>query len=60
MIPAPAPELLALFSRPELASTQARRLLDENGRWRQSALERLDTIFELGAEFRNTRRVNPA
>lgn len=64
MVPAPAPELsdelLALFSRAELASTQARRLLGENDRWRQSALEQLDAMFELGAEFRKTRRVNPA
>ena len=53
-------ELLALFSRVELASTQARRLLEENDRWRQSALEQLDAMFELGAEFRKTRRINPA
>ena len=49
-------ELLALFSRAELASARARQLLDENDRWRQSVLQQLDYMFELGAEFRRARR----
>jgi hypothetical protein len=63
MAPKPAIELpddlLALFSRAELASAQARSLLDENDRWRQSALQQLDYMFELGAEFRRPRRITP-
>jgi len=51
-------ELLALFSRAELASAQARLLLDENDRWRQSVLQQLDCLFELGAEFRRARRTS--
>jgi hypothetical protein len=31
-------------------------LLDENDRWRRSALAQLDYMFELGAEFRSGRR----
>jgi hypothetical protein len=50
-------ELLTLFNRAELASAQARRLLDENDRWRQSVLRQLDYMFEQGAEFRKARRV---
>jgi hypothetical protein len=49
-------ELLALFARAELASAHARRLMDENARWRQSVLQQLDYMFELGAEFRRMRR----
>lgn len=49
-------ELLALFSRADLATAQARQLLDENDRWRQSVLQQLDYMFELGAEFRKARR----
>ena len=45
-------ELLALFSRAEAASAQARYLLEENDRWRRSVLAQLDYMFELGAEFR--------
>jgi hypothetical protein len=48
---------LALFSRAELASADARRLLDENERWRQSVSQQLDYMFELGAEFRKLRRI---
>ena len=63
MVPKPAAELpddlLALFSRAEVASAQARSLLDENDRWRQSVLQQLDYVFELGAEFRRARRVTP-
>ena len=63
MIPKPAAalseELLALFSRAELASADARRLLDENDRWRRSVLQQLDYMFELGAEFRRARRITP-
>ena len=63
MIPRPAielsEELLTLFRRADIASTQARRLLDENDRWRQSALQQLDYMFELGAEFRRPRRITP-
>ena len=43
MIPEPAvelsDELLALFSRAELTVAQARRLLDENDRWRQRVVQ---------------------
>lgn len=60
MAPAAAPELSeelsALFSRAEHATANARRLLDENDRWRQSVLQQLDYMFELGADFRKMRR----
>jgi hypothetical protein len=60
MVPKPGIKLseegLALFTRAELASAQARHLLDENDRWRRSALAQLDYMFELGAEFRSGRR----
>jgi hypothetical protein len=60
MVPKPAAELsdelLALFSRADHASADARRLLDENDRWRQSVMQQLDYLFELGAEFRRVRR----
>jgi hypothetical protein len=49
-------DLQALFSRAERADEQARRLLDENDRWRRSVLQQLDYMFELGAEFRTARR----
>ncbi len=49
-------ELKVLFKRADLASEQARRLLDENDRWRRHVLQQLDYIFELGAEFRRTGR----
>lgn len=49
-------ELLALFSRAELAVAQARRLLDENDRWRQRVVQQLDYMFELGAEFGRAQR----
>jgi hypothetical protein len=48
-------ESLTLFNRAELASAQARRLLDENDRWRRSVMQQLDYMFELGAEFRRIR-----
>jgi hypothetical protein len=61
MAPKPAielsDELLALFRRAEHASANARRLLDENDRWRQSVLQQLDYMFELGAEFRRAHRL---
>lgn len=60
MVPKPASELsdelLALFVRADLASDEARRLLGENDRWRQSVLQQLDYMFELGADFRTARR----
>ena len=63
MGPGPATELsedaLALFRRAERASAEARDLLDENDRWRQSVLAQLDYMFELGAEFRRVRRTTP-
>ena len=49
-------ELLTLSKRADLATEQARRLLDENDRWRRSVLQQLDYLFELGADFRRTRR----
>jgi hypothetical protein len=48
-------ELLTLFNRAERASAQARRLLDENDRWRRSVMQQLDSMFGLGAEFRRIR-----
>ena len=48
-------DLLTLFDRAERASAQARRLLDENDRWRRSVMQQLDYMFELGAEFRRIR-----
>ena len=60
MVPKPAialsDDLLALFSRAELASAQARTLLDENDRWRRSVLAQLDYMLELSAEFRKPQR----
>ena len=50
-------ELCALFSRAELATAEARRLLDENDRWRQSVQQQLDFMFELSAEFRRPQRI---
>jgi hypothetical protein len=52
-------ELLALFSRAEMASAQARVLIDENDRWRHSVLQQLNYMFELGVEFRRPRRMSP-
>jgi hypothetical protein len=48
-------ELLTLFHRADLATAQARLLLDENDRWRRSALQQLDYMFEIGADFRRRR-----
>jgi hypothetical protein len=63
MAPKPAialsDDLLALFSRAELASEQARLLLDENDRWRRSVQAELDYMLELSAEFRKPQRVTP-
>ena len=63
MAPTPAIQLsdegLALFSRAEHATANARRLLDENDRWRRSVLAQLDYMFELGDEFRKPRRTTP-
>jgi hypothetical protein len=47
-------ELQALFNRAELASAHARRLLDENERWRRSVVQQLDYMLELGAELKRT------
>lgn len=58
-VPELSEELLALFSRAEHASADARRLLEENDRWRQSVLQQLDHMFELGADFRKMRRTPP-
>lgn len=49
-------ELTALCKRADLATDEARRLLDENDRWRRTVLRQFDTMFELGTEFRKTRR----
>jgi hypothetical protein len=64
MVPKPAAielsdELLALCHRAAHASADARRLLDENERWRQSVLEQLEYVFELSADFRRARRPTP-
>ena len=45
-------ELAALIRRAESATANARRLLDENDRWRRSVEWQLDYLFELSAEFR--------
>jgi hypothetical protein len=62
MVTEPAAEfsedLLTLFNRAEIASAQARRLLEENDRWRRSVLQQLDYMFELGADFRRKRQTN--
>lgn len=62
MAPTPAiplsDEVVALFNRAEHASAEARRLLEENDRWRRRALAQFDYMFELGAEFRKPGR-NP-
>ena len=47
-------ELAALCRRADLAASEARRLLDENDRWRQTILRRFDIMFELDAQFRTT------
>ena len=52
-------ESLTLFHRAELATAQARRLLDENDLWRQRVLRQLDYMFELGADFRRKRSAGP-
>jgi hypothetical protein len=56
MVPKPAVELsddiLALFKRAELASAQAKHLVDENDCWHRSVLAQLGRMSELGAEFR--------
>lgn len=60
MVPKPAialsDDLLALFSRAEVASAQARSLLKENDRWRKSVLAQLDYMLELGTECTKPRR----
>ncbi|MBR0839207.1 hypothetical protein JQ607_03280 [Bradyrhizobium liaoningense] len=45
-------ELAALIDRADVATASARRLLDENDRWRRTAEWQLDYLFELSAEFR--------
>ena len=50
-------DLAALFNRAELASADARRLLEENDRWRRSILQQLDHMFELGTEFGRARPI---
>ncbi|MCP3373623.1 hypothetical protein [Bradyrhizobium cajani] len=45
-------ELAALIDRADIATATARRLLDENDRWRRTAEWQLDYLFELSAEFR--------
>ena len=52
-------ESLTLFHRAERASARARRLLDENDRWRESVLRQFDYMFELGADFRRKRSGGP-
>jgi hypothetical protein len=63
MVPKPdvalSDELLALFSRAEHASADARRLPDENDRWRLTVLQQLDQMFELGADFKRVCRTTP-
>jgi hypothetical protein len=39
-------------NRAERATATARRLLDENDRWRRHVQRQLDFMFELSAEFR--------
>ncbi len=47
-------ELAVLIERADRATATARRLLDENDRWRRSVEWQLDYFFELGAEFRRS------
>jgi len=44
--------LTALVRRTERAAPIAQDLLVENERWRERALQQLEYMFELGAEFR--------
>jgi hypothetical protein len=63
MVPKPAvklsDEILALLNRADVASANARLLLDENDRWRGLVLQQLDYMFELGTEFRKPTRAPP-
>jgi hypothetical protein len=49
-------ELTALIRRAEIATAQARILITENDRWRETVQQQFDYMFELGAEFRRCRR----
>jgi hypothetical protein len=51
-------ELTALIRRAELASAQARLLITENDRWRETVQQQFDYMFELGAEFPQRRRAS--
>jgi hypothetical protein len=48
-------ELAALFRRADLATANARRLVDENDRWRRAILRQFDYMFELGVDIRKSR-----
>ena len=48
-------ELAALCKRADLATTEARRLLNDNRRWQLSILQQLDAIFD--ADLVSERRV---
>jgi hypothetical protein len=51
-------ELAALVQRAERAAALAQDLLVENERWRKRALQQLEYMFELGAEFRKAGHMN--
>ena len=48
-------ELAALCKRADLATREARRLLNENRRWKLSILQQLDAMFD--ADLVSERRV---
>jgi hypothetical protein len=50
-------ELAALFRRADLAAANARLLVAENNRLRQSILSQFDYMYEIGIEFRANPRV---
>ena len=51
-------ELTALVRRAERAAALAQDLLRENELWRERALQQLEYMYEVGAEFRKAGRQN--
>jgi hypothetical protein len=48
-------DLAVLFRRADLATANARRLVDENDRWRRAVLRQFDYMFEIGVDIRKNR-----